>query len=622
MATITAAQNERVFQIKEWLGLHESADGDTNLKLGEGSVCRNFRITNDRKLKKRPGTELMFTPPDTDWGRCGGIWAGTLGGVEMVLGIFGSCLYRLWSSVSVGGYNEEEWRAEKIADLPNGGGRLMFPFNGKLYIRGAGFFYKYDGQTLDTATPYVPLVEVALSPLGSGTLLEQVNRLSNKRRVWLSPDGTASTFQLPESDLASIDYAKANSNGAQYAFTSDTAAGTITFNNTPAQGVNTIEVCYTVPQPVLPIDDPGPNAQTCVELYNGDQNNRVFLYGRGNKAYYSGINYSGEPDATYFPDLNVISVGDAGDTITGMIRYNSRLLCFTEKSTYTIQYGQFTEADGNVIAAFYLTPVHKSVGNKKDAQVQLVMNSPVSIHEGIAYSWTGNSYGNMTADERQVKRISDRVYATLQSFAEVECFDDNARSEYYIICKAQKKALVWNYAADAWYLYDGVYIDYPFTLSGDMYFASGNYWEGETPCVCRFAEDVPYDEEADGTRAAIDCYWESGNMSFGADYQRKYSAMLWVGVKPAHHANVWATVKTDRSGEMTEKVIGHSWASFADANFAAWSFNTSHRPKLKRLKIKAKKFVYYKLIFFTNTNDSTATVTAADIRVRFTGYAK
>ena len=63
-------------------------------------------------------------------------------------------------------------------------------------------------------------------------------------------------------------------------------------------------------------------------------------------------------------------------------------------------------------------------------------------------------------------------------------------------------------------------------------------------------------------------------------------------------------------------------ASFARADFGAWSFNTSHRPKLRRLKIKARKFVYYKLIFRTNAADKTAAVTAADVRVRYAAYAK
>ena len=43
---------------------------------------------------------------------------------------------------------------------------------------------------------------------------------------------------------------------------------------------------------------------------------------------------------------------------------------------------------------------------------------------------------------------------------------------------------------------------------------------------------------------------------------------------------------------------------------------------MTRLKLKAKKLTYYKLILTHDDADTTATVTSADIRVRFTGYVR
>jgi hypothetical protein len=60
MATIQAANNEKVFSIQKWLGLNEHPDGDTRLKLGEASEMVNFRVTKDGNLKRRPGTECIF----------------------------------------------------------------------------------------------------------------------------------------------------------------------------------------------------------------------------------------------------------------------------------------------------------------------------------------------------------------------------------------------------------------------------------------------------------------------------------------------------------------------------------------------------------------------------------
>ena len=43
---------------------------------------------------------------------------------------------------------------------------------------------------------------------------------------------------------------------------------------------------------------------------------------------------------------------------------------------------------------------------------------------------------------------------------------------------------------------------------------------------------------------------------------------------------------------------------------------------MTRMKIKAKKFVYYKMIFRLEDAEETCTVLNADIRVRYTGYAR
>ena len=57
MAAITGSANEKIFQIRAWGGLNENPDGDTKLKMGEAAVMRNFRITRDGNLQRRPGSK-------------------------------------------------------------------------------------------------------------------------------------------------------------------------------------------------------------------------------------------------------------------------------------------------------------------------------------------------------------------------------------------------------------------------------------------------------------------------------------------------------------------------------------------------------------------------------------
>jgi len=128
----------------------------------------------------------------------------------------------------------------------------------------------------------------------------------------------------------------------------------------------------------------------------------------------------------------------------------------------------------------------------------------------------------------------------------------------------------------------------------------------------------------------ISCYWESGSMSFGADYKLKYSACLWVGIKPEESGELYVTVDTDRATDYSNEdvvaqytdSVASGFFNFLDLDFTKLSFGVNSNPQMNKLSIKVKKFVYYKLIFSTVSANTTATVTSADIRVRYTGNVR
>jgi hypothetical protein len=302
-----------------------------------------------------------------------------------------------------------------------------------------------------------------------------------------------------------------------------------------------------------------------------------------------------------------------------MIRHYGTLAVYKTDGAWSINYGAITLADGTLTSAFYVTPVNAAIGNEAPGQVQLVLNSPVTLFGQDVYEWRNSSYytSNLTRDERQARRMSDRVYSTLHSFdtKNCKCFDDNYNQEYYI-CNPDGRALVWNYAVDAWYCYMDFRCDNLLNVENQLY----SIYDG---VVFRVSTEYASDETKTlGVETPIDCYWESGAMSFGRDYQRKYSAMLWVGIKPDFHASVHVTVVTDRSSALSQKEVKYNMLGFEHMDFSDFTFLTNDKPQMKRLKIKAKKFVFYKLIFKTDTNNTSVTVTSADIRVRFTGYSK
>jgi hypothetical protein len=613
MAQIAATTNERIFSIGKWLGLNQNPDGDTKLKYGEAAVMENWRITRDGNLRRRPGMELVAAFGTSRLGayelgnaalgyipgpvRC--LWSGLVAGKECMLAACDGILYRL--------FNGTDWVKEEIGEAPAENDLFVFGFADKAYILDGDEYRVYDGTTLSVVEGYRPLVVTAAVPSGGGTTLEQANKLNGLRRVQYSPDGEATVFTLPEKNLVSLDYVTNLVTGASIECTADLSKGTVTFTSAPEKGTNTVEIGYTVQA----TDREGVTHMRYAELFNGSQDSRVFLYGDGtNQAIYSGLDSNGQGRADYFPDLNVANIGESNTPITAMVRHGSRLLAYKTNSTYSIAYGSISLADGSMTAGFYITPVHRSLGNAAPGQAQVVLNYPRTLHGEDIIEWK-NASTYYTADERQAKVISDRVQATIKQFdfAKCKCWDDNDNQEYYICY--DKQALVHNYAADAWYYYTNFDAVVLTSFRNDLYIGTS---EGR---VLRLSDSARSD-----CGEVIHAYWESGAMDFKADYMRKYTSMIWVSVKPETKSYVEVSVRTDRKSDFAEKVISKSVSGFGDMDFTAFSFVTSSRPQTKRLRIKAKKYAYYKLIFQTSEPDTTATVLAADIRVRQTGYAK
>lgn len=697
MASISAATSEKIFQLKTFLGLNENPAGDTMLKMGEAAAMRNWRVTRDGNLQRRPGTLTikglareysldvstaaetvfdaasermrlkMFPAASVADGlvslsgegvyvdctnaaahtglywrrdashvwkladcakgedgyvwrfyrvkpkaggtnlRVAGMWTGFVAGREELLAACDGKLWRLWDA------ENGTFIREALGDIDTSKNVHMFGFSNIVYMLNGSQYKQWDGTTLQDVHGYRPLVRISVPPAGGGETTEEVNRLCGERRIWISPDGEAAEFALPEKGLVSVDYVKSFATGENLeasAYTVDLTEGRVTFASAPAKAVNAYEIGYTMPNPFRG----QVTAMRYSELYNSTQDTRVFIYGDGTyKALYSGIDYDGQPRADYFPDLYEMTIGDANTPITALIRHYSTLICFKSHSTYSIRYGEYTLSDGRVTAAFYSTPVNRSIGNAAPGQAQLVLNSPRTLFGEELYEWKNNSSysSNLTADERQARRLSDRIYSTLGDFelAKCVCYDDNANQEYYICYDG--RALVNNYAADTWYIYEDFDAACLLSFHGDLYIGTADG---------RFLR-AAYEYLSDDGEP-IDAYWESGSMSFGTDYMRKYAAALWIGIKPESNSEVYVTVQTDRKSVYTEKIVDSTLATFGHANFANWSFEVNRKPHMTKLKIKAKKFVFYKLIFKSLSASTTATVLAADVKVRYTGQAK
>ena len=519
-----------------------------------------------------------------------GLWSGFVAGQEVLCAACNGYLWQLARS------EDGAWSKTACGAIDTGEDVHMFGFQDRLYLLNGSEYKVWDGTALTDVGGYRPLVAVSVPPAGGGTALEQINKLNGLRRVRVSPDGTATAFRLPERDLASVDYVRDVATGEDIeSYDVSLTAGTVTITPAPAEGTNSIEIGYSVAadtaEEIL--------AMRCAELYNGAQDTRVFVYGDGtNRCFYSGIDFDGLPRADYFPELNVAHIGDANTPVTAMIRHYDRLLAFKLDSAWSIGYAQLTLADGSVTAGFYVSPINRSVGCCAPGQAVLVENRPRTLDARSVVEWRTTASGSLSGDERNAERVSQRVDETIRSFdlETAKAFYDKYAHEYYVI-GADGTALVNGIDADAWYVYTNFAARCLINYKDELYFGTADGY------LRHFSTEYFSDEGE-----AIDAYWESGSMPFGADFRRKYSAMLWVGIRPDDNGYLAVTAKTDRK-----------------TDFAEYSFSTADAaqvPEMNRIKLKAKKFTYYNLILSNNTADTTATVVSVDIRVRGTGYVR
>lgn len=613
MGHVNINTSASILKIKEFLGLNEAPDGDTRIKTGEFSEMRNFRITRDKHLQVRPGQKTVLdlkaawdawaaeqapVPEVTEPKFCGS-WRGAVGGAERTIAAFGGVLFDVdpdgGTSRAIGTCTEDS--------------TSFFGFGNKVYLLNGHEYMSWDGGAetrFSAVEPYVPTVQTATDPAGHGTLLENVNRLTGKRKVKFSPDGTSTEFRLPEKDVDEV----LSVEGTAITWSLHEDKARVVFASAPEKGVNTLVITYR--------KGAGEPAQVTrmrfAELFNGATDTRVFLYGDGtNRTIYSGVDLdSGQPSAEYFPDLYEAAIGDENTPITSMVRHYSRLLAFKKDSAWSLDYNIVTTAGGAVTSAFYVIPVNRQIGNEAPGQVRLLENNPLTLDGKSVYQWKATtSSGNITSDNRNASRVSDRVASTIGGFDFKKTFTFNRRSEreFWFLCGG--KALILNYANDTWYLYDNMPFLRMEDVGGETYgFTSGGK-------VIHISRRYRNDDGAD-----IDAYAATGSMDFDKDWLLKYSPMLFVSIQPESGARVNVTVETNRRSDYPEKIVSAGLSTFTNANFAHWSFGTNRKPQVRRVKMKVKKATFYKLIFRSVSASATATVLETDIQLRYSGNVK
>lgn len=590
------------------------------------------------------------------------LWSGCVNGQRELFAVANRCL---WWTTNLNG-QDDSLSCIQIPGVHFDGGAHIFGFAGKLYILTGKDYLCWDGSKVSSVEGYIPCVLTACTPAnGSGTAYERVNNLTLKRKCRYNADGEATTYKILEQGVTVLEV---RVNGELKAAGSDYTKSTskVVFSEAPAQGVENVEIVYTLPGNSLQTKDfttagyyitafafapkdygmeleelnvyilageaetpelVDPSQYTVIsnhivlfrkkllagekvrvkykfrtpreqilamkysELYNGANENRVFLYGDGtNRTIYSGLDENGQPTAEYFPDLNECRVGNDISPITAMIKHYNRLLVFKDNEAYSIYSNLVSLANGSVTAGFYVSSINKAIGSCAEGQAVLVENRVRTLDGLDIYEWRATSTsGNITLDQRNASRVSQRVYETLSKFdlSKSILFYDKERHEFYCICDG--KAVVQNIEVDAWYLYT----DFPvtcMTVFDNKLFCGLN--NGYIAILDR-NEEVDFETE-----------WASGSLDFGRPFAYKLSTQIWTQICPENARSLNISVETE-NGSKLEKCVTTSPIGAVKHTLT--------------VKLKPQKFIRYKLGFEAKNR---LTILGANIAVSYSNNVK
>ena len=591
----------------------------------------NFYITDDYKLRKMYGYKSFYQFEDP----IDAVFPVNLGGTEYLLVASDAKLYYFlktdlddeWENIAV----DDDPTDENVPDPVYGveptligaigtGSVSFFTFDKKVYIL-SGKYQSWDGTTLKEVEGYTPLVFINTPPSGGGLVYDEINMLSPKKHQWFNGDGTSTTYYLAQNrdvvgrDLTSID--KVYVGGTLVSpsnYTVSLTQGTVTFNTAPAQGMDNVDIYWTVDD-----GDRGKiEGMKFGTIFGGDVDIRVFLYGNTNfpnRTYFSGL-VDGTPSVEYFPATAQVDIGPSNFTLTDLTRQYDRLIATTNKPeayylTIATESLPVTLVDNStttrLVPSVSTFPLNETHGNMALGQGQLIDNYPVTMDKSGLTLWKATN----VRDEKNMEEISQKI--------DIDLMDMDMKS---------MKTLDFQIARQLWFGYDNkfyIYNYYNKTFSRILIPDSFTCYTGLGKNVYMGFEDgkvAKWGESfADFNGEPIEAHWEMNFEDFEATYLRKTMRKVWVLMQPQARASATIGFITNAKEANVRKTIEYQTQAFDDVDFADFSFQISYNTKPFKLKMKAKKFTNLK-ITIDNDDDTDCTILQLVMSIESFGESK
>ena len=617
MAQIANVKDVTPTRVDKFLGLNIANTGDTQLQLGESGNMDNFYITNDLKLRKMYGYRTFwdFEHPIR------ATYPANLGGIEYLLVATNNKLYYFLKDQIEDYENWESVTPVEIGSIGTATDVSFFTFDKKVYIL-SGKYQSWDGTTLEEVEGYTPLVFINTPPAGGGLIYDEINMLSPKKHQTFNGDGTSTVYHLAQNyftsdvDLTSVDKVIVGTTElATSDYTVDTHNGTVTFNTAPPQGMDNVDIYWT-------LDD---GDRSIIEgmkygtVFGGDVDTRVFLYGNHNcpnRTYFSGIEATKGPSVEYFPATAHVDIGPSNFELTDLTRQYDRLLATTNRPeayylTISTEQLNVTLTDNSTVQRYVPAvstyPLNEIHGNMAPGQGQLIDNYPVTIDKTGLTLWKATN----VRDEKNMEDISQRIKSDLNDMNMRAITTLDFQPENQLWFGYDNRIYIYNY-------YNKTFSRIRIADSFTCYSNLGNsvYMGLEDGRIVKWGEEF---QTFDNTH--IIAHWEMNFSDFGAAYLRKTMTRLWVLMQPQATTSAEIGYVTNRKESTVKKRIEYKIQVLDDVMFDNFSFQVSNNPQPFRLKLKAKKFTNMK-ITIDNTEETDCTILQLALRVESFGESK
>lgn len=461
-----------------------------------------------------------------------------------------------------------------------------------LYIQDGKSLYKYDGKIVKDVREiaYIPTLTIAKSPGGGGKSYEPLNLIQPKFTEKFLSDGKSAAYSLSlqELDETEVEVMVLNASGGWDAkkegtdFSVDRKTGIVTFTsppgNSPVTGEDNVKI--TASKTVKEYANQVLKCTTGILFGVSGVPDRLFVGGHPTRINHDW--YSGQNDATYWPDTGYSVLGSAQSSIMGYSIVNN----------FLATYKDVREADRNIIIR-----AGNLVDNEPAFPIHNTLQGP-----GTVAKW---SFGALETEPLSLTNLG--VYALTTSDISGERYSQN-RSFFVdgalLRCTDLQQAYACVYRDMYWlcvgkeaYILDGLQSmptdrQKPYSTRQYACFHRTNLparvmWEQderlffgtEDGTVYRFYDEVDEQKSYQDDGAAIDAFWETPELSGRDFYKNKTFRYLAVKVGSAVATSLiaWGQVK------------------------GIWQV-------LKREERKARYFNYSQLVYskFTYSNDRTS----------------